>query len=56
MRSRRDKAKKLVEELELYWEIQITLANPASRSIPLGEEHKTQMGYNLQVSVDAITS
>lgn len=53
MRSRQDKAKELVEELEECGETQISLTDPDSRSMPLGGGRKTQVGYNVQVSVDA---
>lgn len=53
MRSRQDKANELVEELEERGETQISLTDPDSRSMPLGGGRKTQVGYNVQVSVDA---
>jgi hypothetical protein len=56
MISRQDKAKELVEGLEECWEMRISLADPDSLSKPLGGGRKTQVEYNVQMSVDAKTS
>jgi hypothetical protein len=53
MKKRRNKAKELTKELVDSGETQISLTDPDSRSMPLGGGRKTQVAYNVQVSVDA---
>jgi transposase len=53
LKERKGKLGKLLDELEASDESQISLTDPDSRSMPLGQNHGTQVGYNVQVSVDA---
>jgi len=53
LKERKGKFGKLLDELEASGETQISLTDPDSRSMPLGQNHGTQVGYNVQVSVDA---
>jgi len=52
LKERKGKFGKLLEELEASGETQISFTDPDSRSMPLGQNHGTQVGYNVQVSVD----
>jgi len=53
MKKRRTKAQEMAKELADRGETQISLTDPDSRSMPLGGGRKTQVAYNVQVSVDA---
>ena len=53
LKERKGKLGKLLDELESSGETQISLTDPDSCSMPLGQNHGTQVGYNVQVSVDA---
>jgi transposase len=53
LKERKGKFGKLLDELEASGETQISFTDPDSRSMPLGQNHGTQVGYNVQVSVDA---
>jgi transposase/macrodomain Ter protein organizer (MatP/YcbG family) len=52
LKERKGKLGKLLDELESSGETQISFTDPDSRSMPLGQNHGTQVGYNVQVSVD----
>jgi hypothetical protein len=53
LKERKGKLGKLLDELEASDESQVSFTDPDSRSMPLGQNHGTQVGYNVQVSVDA---
>lgn len=53
LKERKGKLGKLLDELESSGETQVSFTDPESRSMPLGQNHGTQVGYNVQVSVDA---
>jgi hypothetical protein len=53
LKERKGKLGKLLDEIEASDESQISFTDPDSRSMPLGQNHGTQVGYNVQVSVDA---
>jgi transposase len=52
LKERKGKLGKLLDELEASGETQVSFTDPDSRSMPLGQNHGTQVGYNVQVSVD----
>jgi len=52
LKERKGKFGKLLDELETSGETQISFTDPDSRSMPLGQNHGTQVGYNVQISVD----
>ena len=52
LKERKGKLGKLLDELEESGETQVSFTDPDSRSMPLGQNHGTQVGYNVQVSVD----
>jgi transposase len=52
LKERKGKLGKLLDELEASDETQVSFTDPDSRSMPLGQNHGTQVGYNVQVSVD----
>jgi macrodomain Ter protein organizer (MatP/YcbG family) len=52
LKERKGKFGKLLDELEESGETQVSFTDPDSRSMPLGQNHGTQVGYNVQVSVD----
>jgi len=52
LKERKGKLGKLLDELEASGKTQISFTDPDSRSMPLGQNHGTQVGYNVQVSVD----
>ena len=53
LKERKGNLGKLLDELEASDETQVSFTDPDSRSMPLGQNHGTQVGYNVQVSVDA---
>ena len=53
LKERKGNLGKLLDELEASGETQVSFTDPDSRSMPLGQNHGTQVGYNVQVSVDA---
>ena len=52
LKQRKGRFGKLLDELEESGETQISFTDPDSRSMPLGQNHGTQVGYNVQISVD----
>jgi len=52
LKERKGNLGKLLDELEASGETQVSFTDPDSRSMPLGQNHGTQVGYNVQVSVD----
>jgi len=52
LKERKGKYGKLLDELEASGETQVSFTDPDSRSMPLGQNHGTQVGFNVQVSVD----
>jgi len=52
LKERKGTLGKLLDELEASSETQVSFTDPDSRSMPLGQNHGTQVGYNVQVSVD----
>ena len=53
MQQRQVELQALSEKLEASDETQISLTDPDSRSMPLGKGRGTQVGYNVQLTVDA---
>jgi transposase len=53
MQQRQAELQALSEKLEASDETQISLTDPDSRSMPLGKSRGTQVGYNVQLTVDA---
>ncbi|MFQ5943662.1 MAG: IS1182 family transposase [Anaerolineales bacterium] len=52
LKERKGNLGKLLDELESSDQTQVSFTDPDSRSMPLGQNHGTQVGYNVQVSVD----
>lgn len=52
LKERKGNLGKLLDELESSGQTQVSFTDPDSRSMPLGQNHGTQVGYNVQVSVD----
>lgn len=53
LKKRKQKYQALQEQLEQSGEKQISLTDPDARSMPVGGGRRTQVGYNVQISVDA---
>ena len=53
LRARKRKLRALARQMEQTGETQVSLTDPDSRSMPAGKGHGTEVGYNVQVSVDA---
>jgi transposase len=53
LKRRREVYDELQEEMDESGETQISLTDPDARSMRLGESRGTQVGYNVQISVDA---
>ncbi len=53
LRQRKRKLRALARQLEQTGANQVSLTDPDSRSMPVGKGHGTDVGYNVQVSVDA---
>ena len=53
LKRRREVYEELEEEMDRRGESQISLTDPDARSMRLGESRGTQVGYNVQISVDA---
>lgn len=53
MQQRQAELQALSEKLEASDDTQISLTDPDSRSMPLGKGRGTQVGYNVQLTVDA---
>ena len=52
-RERKRKLRALARQMERTGASQVSLTDPDSRSMPSGKGHGTDVGYNVQVSVDA---
>ncbi len=53
LRERKRRLRALARQLEQSGESQVSLTDPDSRSMPVGKGHGTDVGYNVQVSVEA---
>jgi transposase len=53
LKARKKKLRALARQLEQSGESQVSLTDPDSRSMPAGKGHGTDVGYNVQVSVDS---
>jgi transposase len=53
LKKRKQKVQALQDQIEQSGEKQVSLTDPDARSMPVGGGRRTQVGYNVQVSVDA---
>jgi transposase len=53
LKKRKRELRVMDNQMEKTGETQVSLTDPDSRSMPIGKGHGTDVGYNVQVSVDA---